>query len=148
VLRLLLQYLELILTAIGLGICCALIALLPPTMNKWQVIAIAAIVISLVHGLIFFAVKARQRAVRLQAIQDVAYLLQDQVTRYVELISCLAQSDNSGQQQMARQAAGDLAELVATLSDDSLQSWRSRHGVLRAQALEQPSVPQLPSQDR
>ena len=135
--RLLLRYLELVLTAVGLGICGLLIALLPPTADKWQVVAIAAMVIGVTHGIIFFVVRARQRAVRHQAIHDVAYMLQERVASYVNIISRLSMSDNSGHQQMARRAAGDLAELVDTLSEDALTSWQSRHGAAQSQTLSQ-----------
>ncbi len=136
--RLLLRYLELVLTAVGLGFCGLLIALLPPTAGKWQVVAIAAMIIGITHGILFFVVRARQRAVRHQAIRDVSHMLQERVTSYVDIVTRLSQSDNSGHQQMARQAAGDLAELVNTLSEDSLASWQSRHGSLQSQALPQP----------
>jgi len=142
VMRWLLQYLELVLTAVGLAICCLMIALLPPAADKWQVVAIVAIVISVIHGIAFFLVRARQRAVRNQAIHDVAHMLQEQVTDYVNIVSRLSSSDNSGHQQMARRAAGDLAELVDTLSEDALTSWRSRHGTLQSQALQSEELQQ------
>ncbi len=134
--RFLVRYLELLLTAVGLGICLGLIGLLPPNADKWQVIALVAMVIGVIHGILFFAVRARQRAVRNQAIHDVAYLLQERVAHYVHIVSRLSESDNSGHQLMARRAAGDLAELVDTLSEDALTSWQSRHGVSQNQALQ------------
>ncbi len=145
--RLLIRYLELVLTAVGLGICLALISGLPPSADKWQVIAITAMVIGVTHGIIFFAVRVRLRAMRHQAIQDVAYMLQERVSSYIYIVSRLSESDNSGHQQMARQAARDLADLVNTLSEETLTSWKSRHHSRQLQALQQ-NMPVTPPLDR
>lgn len=56
--RLFLDYLELILTAVGLVICAVLIGVLDSgAESKWHTIAIVAIVIGVLHGVIFFAVQ-------------------------------------------------------------------------------------------
>lgn len=146
--RWLIRYLELLLTAVALGICLVLIAWLPSSADKWQVIAMTSMVIGVTHGLIFFAVRARQRAVRHQAIHDVAHMLQERVKNYVYIVSRLSESDNSGHQQMAQQAARDLAELVNTLSEDSLTRWQLQRDSQPSQALRQPERTPPRSLDR
>lgn len=120
--RSLVQYLELVLTGLGLGICVVLIIVLPPNPRKWQMIAIASMGIGVTHGVASFWLRTYQQASRRRVIRNATYMLQAQVNSYVDVISRLSQSENHGHYFLACQKADELAKRVEHLSDDPLKN--------------------------
>jgi predicted membrane channel-forming protein YqfA (hemolysin III family) len=73
-----LKYLELILTAVGLVVVAAVFALFR-NLEPWKAAAICAVAVSVVHGLIFYGVRARQRSLRSEAVVSIRSVLDDLV---------------------------------------------------------------------
>lgn len=129
--RFLLDYLELILTAIGLIICALLIGFIESdSESKWHTIAVVAIVVGVLHGIIFFAVRHRQRKVRHEAIFEVGEMLRDRVTNHLTVVTALSHSQEDAHRHEVDQALREITTLVNSLSEDSLSSWKQRYANL------------------
>ncbi len=73
-----LKYLELILTAVGVVVVIAVFALFR-NMEPWKAAAVCAVAVSVVHGVIFYGVRARQRRIRSKAVTSIRSVLDDLV---------------------------------------------------------------------
>jgi predicted membrane channel-forming protein YqfA (hemolysin III family) len=73
-----LKYLELILTAVGVVVVIAVFALFR-NMEPWKAAAVCAVAVSVVHGVIFYGVRARQRRMRAEAVVSIRSVLDDLV---------------------------------------------------------------------
>ena len=71
-----LQYIELILTAVGVAVVVAVFALFRD-MAPWKAAAICAVAVSVIHGVIFYAVRARQRKGRKAAVFSIRTMLDE-----------------------------------------------------------------------
>jgi Na+/melibiose symporter-like transporter len=133
----LMRYLELVLTAVGLLICLGVIALIPDARaDKWFVVAVVAIVIGVVHGLIFFVVRERERRVREAAIEDVRAMLTDRVRNLMTVVAAYGGSDEPAQVDQAEAARASILRLVDTLSEDALRRWRAHYAAFEARDAE------------
>jgi xanthosine utilization system XapX-like protein len=72
----LLRYLELVLTAVGV-IVVALIFSLYRTASPWKPAAVCAVVVGVLHGIIFYMVRAAQRRVRNKNVFSIRTMLED-----------------------------------------------------------------------
>ncbi len=80
------RYIELILTAVGLALCGLAIVAIPSSESKWFDVAMVSITIGVVHGVIFFVVRKRERRARSMAIADAAHMLQDRVNNLMTAV--------------------------------------------------------------
>lgn len=71
-----LQYIELVLTAVGVVVVLAVFAVFH-NMAPWKAAAICAVAVSVIHGAIFYAVRSRQRQGRTQAVFSIRTMLDD-----------------------------------------------------------------------
>jgi hypothetical protein len=78
--KVLLRYLELILSALGVVVILAIPTLFfPSPQHRWIAAAITATAVGVIHGLIFFTVRDRQRTIRTQTIREMQLLVDDLV---------------------------------------------------------------------
>lgn len=61
--------------------------LFPDTENIWKFIAIAAVIITIVHGLILWLVRRRQRNIRKEVVKEVKVMLGDRINNNLTKIS-------------------------------------------------------------
>jgi hypothetical protein len=73
-----LRYLELILTVVGVLVVAAVFAIFRHT-APWKAAAICALSVGVIHGIIFFAVRSRQRKVRRLEVFSIRDMLEDMV---------------------------------------------------------------------
>ncbi len=127
-----LKYLELILTAIGFVLCVLLALFLPEEMggNRWKLLAMIAIGVSVIDGLIFFAVRHNQRKSRASAIKEVATMMNDRITNYLTVIRNYSGSRERDKREQAEAAIEEVTSIVANLSEESIQNWKVRYANL------------------
>jgi membrane protein implicated in regulation of membrane protease activity len=130
----LLRYLELILTVVGLLVVFAITALIAPLgINQWQVAAITAMVVGVVHGLLFWVVRRRQRNVRVQAINEMQAMLKDVINNQLTVIqgmdylrSASPDQTKRASEQIARSVTS-ISDALQHLSEESLKAWRNKY---------------------
>ena len=131
--RLFVDHIELWLSAAGLLVV-GLVAVVvgPEGGDVWRTAAVTALLISVLHGLIFYVVRRRQRAVRQRAILEIREMMADLVKNDLAVIGMWAQTGERGTAYERRvasthQALREIGEKVDGLSEESLRSWRLRY---------------------
>jgi len=126
--RIFLTYIELILTAVGLAIIVLLMAMLPETMqNKWFIVAWVALIVGSLHGVIFFAVRNRQRRVRLDALREASAMLRDMINNQLTVVRVYSASHDEKLRQLSDEAVMNVSRIINSLSEESLTSWKERY---------------------
>lgn len=119
--RFLLRYLELILSAAGIAVIIAVPTLFfPEPQYRWLAVAVTATAVGLIHGLIFFAVRHRQRSIRHQTIREMQLLVDDLVRNQLAVISL----------------STEIASDMETLDTDELHAW-ARQAYAAARKIDQ-----------
>src|SRR5579859_3116569 len=125
---------ELWLSGIGLVI----IGLIPviigsPSQATWQLVALIAILLGILHGLIFWLVRRRQRQVRRATIREIQEMLKDRINNQLTVLLINSTLHPGEQLDEAEQLAGmqraihSVTTLLDTLSEESLSSWQTRY---------------------
>lgn len=130
-----LNYLELILTGIGLIVIgLVMLVFAGDGAMPWQAGMIIATVVGVLHGVIFWLIRRRQRLVRQAAINEIRDMLEDIVNNKVQIITLSAHMLAKDQNEaiLARlDRIGSTADLIAQtirhLSTESLQTWQSHY---------------------
>lgn len=93
-LRFLLKYLELILSGAGILVILAVpLLFFHQTTYRWEAAAIAATGVGVIHGVIFFIVRHRQRLVRQTTIREMQMVVEDIVRNQMTVVSLFAGLD-------------------------------------------------------
>ncbi|MBW0000139.1 MAG: hypothetical protein JO015_13640 [Verrucomicrobia bacterium] len=108
--------------------------LLQPTFSQpWQAAMAAMIVIGGLHGVVFWALRRRQRAVRHQAIQEITRMLQDRINNELAVIQMnisLSSRKPEADLRMLRltqERVQRISQHVRSLSEESLDAWKARY---------------------
>ena len=80
-----LRYIELILTLVGVVVIVLIFAIFRNT-TPWKAAAICAVVVGVVHGLIFYLVRSRQRKTRSQELFSIREMLDDMVNNRLSVV--------------------------------------------------------------
>ena len=80
-----LRYLELILTAVGVVVVLVIFAVFRNS-YPWKAAAVCAVAVAVVHGLIFYAVRSRQRKARSKEVFSIREMLDDMVNNQLSLV--------------------------------------------------------------
>ncbi len=131
----LINYLELILTGVGLVIISFVLLLFADQGTMpWQAATLIATAVGVLHGIIFWLVRRRQRLVRLAAIAEIRDMLEDIVNNKVQIITLSAHMLAKDQNEIILQRLeriGSTADLIADtirhLSSESLSVWQTRY---------------------
>lgn len=126
------RHIELWLSGAGLLVVwIASIIVAPGSENVWKVAALTALGVSVLHGLIFWGVRRRQRKVRKQAIHEIREMLADVVKNQLAVIGMWLPSGNNQEMDMhiegIKESIDHIEELVDTISEDSLRSWKTKY---------------------
>ena len=133
----LLRNLELIFTAAGLLVILGITQLVHPAgFNSWEVAAITSILVGVIHGVLFWVVRQRQRLVRRHALEDAKRMLRDIIINQLaiiridaELQNLAAKSDTVAAFKRLEAAVDIIDEALNNISEESLARWRSRYDV-------------------
>lgn len=123
--------LELILTFAGLVVV-LVAALLAGPENRWALAAVTATAVGVVHGLIFWLVRRRQRKVREQALTDVRLMLQDVVKNQLTIIQAnvymaTRAKDTERYVGQINDTVGDITLALDSISAEALTTWQQRY---------------------
>ncbi|MFT0787484.1 hypothetical protein [Synechococcus sp. H55.10] len=133
-----LNNIELILTAVGIGVI---------LLSGWvasrsalsaaTATAISATVVGVIHGILFWLLRRRQRRVRQEAIGQIREMLEDLGKNRLQTIKMslyLVQVRQPDQEERTRQSfdrvyqiLGEMSSLIDHISEESLASWRQRY---------------------
>lgn len=130
----LLRNLEIHLTIAGLIVTFAATAWISPSgVNPWAVAAVTATAVGVLHGLIFWIVRRRQRQVREAALADVHGMLKDIVNNQLTVIQAMNDLHREGavETQRACDAVSNsiqsISSVIHSLSEESLRQWKARY---------------------
>lgn len=96
----------------------------------WRAAAITAAIVGVLHGVIFWLVRRRERRQREAAIRDVRAMMQHVVNNQLMVIlgrisiAPATREDREGLAEATR-AIEQISTLVNTLSDESVQHWKA-----------------------
>ncbi len=80
-----LEYLELILTSVGLVVVAAVFAIFR-NVEPWKAAAISALVVGVLHGIIFFAVRSAQRRTRNDSVRVIRHVFDDLIRNKLQVV--------------------------------------------------------------
>jgi divalent metal cation (Fe/Co/Zn/Cd) transporter len=130
-----LRYLELLFTVAGLAVIFGVTALIHPAdTSPWAVAAVTAIAVGVIHGVLFWFVRHRQREVRRATLEETERMLRDVVINQLAIIRMsvdLQGTAASREPQLALQrvegAIGVINSALINLSEESLSRWHARY---------------------
>ena len=128
------RHVELWLSALGLILIFVIVLLFAPDGDSvWRTATIAAVTIGVLHGIIFWLIRRRQRRLRQEAIEEIRDMLSDVVKNQLAVIGvCLPDAPGAGQRQRRavghiRDSLARIALLIDSISEDSLQHWQATY---------------------
>lgn len=139
--KFILRYLEIIFTLAGLAVIfLAVVIFTPKGTSPWKVVGIVATLVGIVHGVLFWLVRRRQRLVRRAVIADVQTMLKDIINNQLAVILAMSTLREARLDEAVK--AGDyisrsvtaISEALQHLSDDSLHSWMSKYRMFDSNA--------------
>ncbi len=133
-----LNNIELILTAVGIGVI--LLSGFVASRSAFSVeaaTAVSAILVGVIHGILFWLLRRRQRRVRQEAIGQIREMLEDLGKNRLQTIKMslyMVQARQPDQEERTRQSfdrvyqiLGEMSNLIDHISEESLASWRHRY---------------------
>lgn len=133
--RKLLENLELILTAAGLLVIFMVHSFFHwgEEPGSWKFSAFTAIAVGVIHGVIFWLVRKRQRRIRREALDDVEQMLKDVINNNLCVISFTfdLQRDNTlaskEAQERATESIARIHDSLNHISEESLSVWKKKY---------------------
>ncbi len=130
-----LRHIELYLTGAGIVVILLVPQFFALEQRAWAV-AVSAVLVGVVHGLLFWLVRRRQRLIREAVVEDLRRMLQDRINNKLQVL--LLHASATGAESAAedgrrlREISESIREVSVFLDRLSLQSlgnWRQRYGV-------------------
>jgi hypothetical protein len=115
----LLRYLELVPTTVGLLIVAAVFFLFR-RVEPWKAAAVCAVAVGVLHGIIFFTVRAAQRRARNEALALVRKNLDDLIRNKMKVVLCATESSEDDWCPVVRYATLGIEELLDHVKQKSL----------------------------
>jgi hypothetical protein len=141
-----LNNIELNLTAVGIGVILlsgfvasrsAFKDSVPPTRAVEMATAVSATLVGVIHGILFWLLRRRQRQVRREAIQQIREMLEDLGKNRLQTIKMslyMVQAHQPEQEERTRQSfdrayqiLAEMSTLIDHISEESLAGWRHRY---------------------
>lgn len=131
------QNLELVLTAAGLVVIFAVHFIFEETYGgSWMIAAVTAIAVGVIHGLIFWLVRRRQRHIRSRALEEAKRMLKDIVNNQLCIIQFSADLQQRDQAPIKDAHArittsvGHINAALNEISEESLDLWKKKYPVV------------------
>ncbi len=131
-----LRNLELWLTAAGLVVVAIAAAWSAAVhIEPWRTAAIAATAVGVIHGVLFWIVRNRQRKMRTDTIAEVQFMLSDIVNNQLGIIMASAETppgttasaEAAEQTARIRSSVLRISDCVRHLSEESLGAWSAKY---------------------
>lgn len=134
-----LDNIELWLSGAGLVVILAVPALFGESgMASWQIMAMTAIVVGVLHGSIFWFIRRRQRVERARAIDEIRRMLKDVVNNQLQIalwnLPAVEGHDEREKVAAVTRSLEAVSKALEALSEESLQSWEARYAHVKTQA--------------
>lgn len=110
------RHIELWLSAAGIVVAFVVPMVLGSGIDFWKAVALTALVVSFLHGIVFWSIKRRQASVRAQTIAEVRTMLRG--LAWTRLTGPNEQTSSTEQR-----AFDDVHRLVDTLTEERLNRW-------------------------
>ena len=127
------DHIELWLSGAGLVVILGVPRLVAPAPGTfWRVAAITAIGVGLLHGVIFWVIRRRQRTIRQKSIEEIREMLGDVVKNKLSVIDMYLPEDD-GQQVVEAQLDGiqetidQISTHVDAISEESIKDWKTKY---------------------
>lgn len=127
-----LNNIEIILSVAGLIVIWSVPELITHQQDSWTPTAVVATSVGVLHGLIFWLIRRRQRKVRNEAIKDIQLMLKDQINSLLTVITISA--EQAKYQQPTKEDLDNvqtttfrIAKLLSSISEESLSRWKDRY---------------------
>jgi hypothetical protein len=134
VMQKIIQNLELVLTAAGLLVIFAVHILFEEAYGgSWLIAAVTAIAVGIIHGMIFWLVRRRQRHIRGRALEEAKRMLKDIVNNQLCVIQFSADMQTRDQTQVQAAHARITASVshinsaLDEISEESLDLWKKKY---------------------
>lgn len=115
----LLEYLELVLTGVGVVVVIACFAVFRH-IDPWKAAALSALAVGVVHGLIFFAVRSAQRQARYKSIQNIRHTLDDLVRNKLQVVLFATEIKDQDWRPAAQRAVEEIQISLRRIEAESL----------------------------
>lgn len=129
-----LRYLELIFTLVGIGVIFGVTALFSsPHTSVWQIAAITAMLVGVIHGLLFWLVRRRQQHVRQTTITELQGMLKDIINNQLTVIQAMNNLREANPEETKRacdytsRSVIAISDALQHLSEESLRSWKTKY---------------------
>jgi sensor domain CHASE-containing protein len=129
-----LRYLEIIFTVAGIAVIFGVTALFSsPQTSVWQVAAITAIVVGVIHGVLFWLVRRRQQHVRQTTITELQGMLKDIINNQLTVIQVMTNLREAKPEETKRacdytsRSVVAISDALQHLSEESLRSWKTKY---------------------
>ena len=121
------DHIELWLSAAGLGVVW-LVTLAAPAVEPWKVAAVTALGVSVIHGVLFWAVRRRQRRVRFEAVHEIREMLTDEVKNQLAVLGASLPSrgmeEYAGQLEDVARSVDAIGAMMDELTEEKLTAWK------------------------
>jgi predicted membrane channel-forming protein YqfA (hemolysin III family) len=119
--RIFLRYLELTLTAAGVVVVIVVYALCRH-MNPWKAAALCAVVVGVLHGLIFYAVRSAQREARNRNVFSIRGMLEDMMKNRLQVVLYPASGEEEDWRSAAQRAVWEIQARLNFIEAESLKT--------------------------
>ena len=128
-----LRNVEIYLTLAGLAVIFAVPMLF--AREQWMTaVGVTAVLVGVVHGLLFWLIRRRQRLVRAALVSDLQMMLKDRINNKLQvvLVSAVSRdsvfnSEDQARLQQVSDAVQDVTQLLDRLSLESLSAWQKHY---------------------
>jgi hypothetical protein len=118
------------------GVALIIIFVVPSALgvhDYWRLLGLLAVAISVLHGVLFWLVRRRQRQVRLELIGEIRPMLADRIKNHL-VVMLLAATERTEQVDQALTdaavaAASEITKTLDQLSLDSLRRWEHHYQI-------------------
>lgn len=133
------RHIELYLTAVGLVVILAVPRLFAPE-TRTSALAVTALLVGVVHGLLFWVVRRRQRLLREALLEDVQGMLKDRINNKLQVLLLtndaaagpnLTSEDRERIEEVTK-TVREVSGLLNRLTLESLTAWRTRYQIKSA----------------
>ncbi len=127
--RFFLKYIEIILTAAGIFVVAFVPSLFSDEEHLWLSRAVTALLVGILHGLIFFLIRHRQRQVREQTLNEIRAMLKDVLNNHLTVISISTSNNTAASKAVERiqRATFAITDALNNISEESLSSWKKKY---------------------
>ncbi len=115
-----LEYLELILTAVGV-LLIAVVFVLFRHVSAWKAATIAAVAVGILHGSIFFAVRSLQRRVRRQEVQRIREMFNNLIRNKLQIVLFATEVPNGDWRPAAQKAVEEIQQSLDRIDGEPLR---------------------------